>query len=148
MIKVEIWIDNDDIDLIEYIKSLSVLYNGKETSLHRLIGERMGIAEDGLFIDHKDGNCLNNLRSNLRKADRRQNAANSRSKRGGTSKYKGVSKRDKGNRWRACIWDVDHSVELGSFLDEEDAARAYDKAALAQYGEFARTNFPREDYND
>ena len=33
------------------------------------------------------------------------------------------------------------SVNLGSFTNEEDAARAYDKAAIDKYGESAIINF-------
>ncbi len=32
---------------------------------------------------------------------------------------------------------------VGYFLNEKDAAAAYDKAAIELHGEFARLNFPR-----
>ena len=52
-----------------------------------------------------------------------------------TQKFKGVSKAH--GKYRAYIW-------LGNFENPEDAARAYDKAALSMYGDFAYLNFPKE----
>ena len=93
-------------------------------------------------IDHRDHDGLNNQRSNLRPATQSQNNANQRS-RGGASSYKGVSRRDARSGWRAQLMTGNRFVHLGSFATEEDAARAYDAAALALWGQYARLNFPR-----
>lgn len=95
-------------------------------------------------IDHADHDGLNNQRSNLRPATRGQNAANSRKRDGLTSVYKGVSRCLHGRkRWQASIGgSASVRRSLGRFVSEEDAARAYDVAAVELYGEFAWLNFP------
>jgi heme oxygenase len=45
-------------------------------------------------------------------------------------------------RWRAYITVNDKYKHLGHFTNTEDAARAYDGAAITHFGEFARLNFP------
>ena len=60
------------------------------------------------------------------------------------SKYKGVHFRRDRNTWRAEIAINGRKRNLGTFKDEADAARAYDAAAYATWGEFAYLNFPAE----
>ena len=55
-----------------------------------------------------------------------------------TSRYKGVYLDKQHGKYRARI----ARTHIGLYLTEEEAARAYDRAALAEYGEFARLNFP------
>lgn len=115
--------------------------------MHRVI---LG-APDGIEVDHANGNGLDNRRENLRLATKRENARNRRQLRAKkTSRYHGVCYR---HPWRAviCAGDVDEQgrskqIYLGHFATEEEAARAYDRAAIAHFGAFATTNFPREDY--
>jgi hypothetical protein len=61
-----------------------------------------------------------------------------------TSGFKGVRKHN--NKWVARIKQDYQEKHLGSFNTVEEAARAYDVAALKTYGETAKLNFPKEDY--
>ena len=105
-------------------------------SMHALIMGQPG-------IDHVNLNGLDNRRANLRPATLSQNGANRRSAVGSTSRFKGVSWYSRYGCWTAHIMVNKHARNLGNFADEIEAARAYDVAALAAWGEYARLNFPR-----
>ncbi len=93
-------------------------------------------------VDHINGDGLDNRRENLRIAGYTGNTRNSRAKEGKKhSIYKGVYRfRDNGNYF-SSIWLSGKSKYLGTFGNEIDAAKAYDKAARENFGEFARLNF-------
>jgi group I intron endonuclease len=57
-----------------------------------------------------------------------------------TSKYVGVSFVKSRNKWRAKIFYQKKEIHLGLFVNETDAAEAYNKKALEIYGENARLN--------
>jgi hypothetical protein len=105
-------------------------------SMHRLIMN----PPEGVFVDHINGDGLDNRRENLRLVTRQQNMANSRKRHVGQSKYKGVSRARNSPKWRACIVVNKKQIHLGTFDDELDAARAYDLKAVELYGEHAFTN--------
>lgn len=108
----------------------------KQIQMHRLIvGDPPGI-----LVDHWDGNGLNNQRSNLRLANKAQNGANRGLPRNNTSGFKGVHWHKNNGNWRAIIGVNNQRVILGHFCNREDAARAYDEAAVSYFGEFALTN--------
>lgn len=91
-------------------------------------------------IDHRDNNGLNNQRENLRKANRCQNGQNRRYQIH-SSKFKGVSWCKGSKKWEAYLSNgKGKKIHLGWFVNEIDAALAYDAAALNRYGEFALTN--------
>jgi hypothetical protein len=91
-------------------------------------------------VDHRNHDGLDNQRANLRPTTASRNMANSRPRGTGASRYKGVSWT--GYRWRASIKVNGRIAHLGNFVNEEAAARAYDAAALAAWGEYAWLNFP------
>ena len=107
--------------------------------LHRLIAAFMGM--DG-HIDHRDGDGLNNTRSNLRKATRSQNQFNRRMQSNNKSGFIGVNRTDSKSSWGASIKINKVHTPLGSFRSAESAARVRDMWAKEAYGEFAALNFP------
>jgi len=112
---------------------------GKTVTMHRQI---MGFPE-GLVVDHRNLDGLDNRRSNLRLATHSQNRCNANlNKAACSSKYRGVHWAKKAKRWRAHLESQGKRIELGHFDNEIDAAKAYDKAAKKYHGEFARLNFP------
>tara|TARA_R110002020_G_scaffold50122_3_gene141981 strand:- start:201 stop:1184 length:984 start_codon:yes stop_codon:yes gene_type:complete len=115
----------------------------KYLALGRLILE----PPEGYIVDHINGDTLDNRRHNLRICTYQENAQNSRSKMRTEHGYKGISRgKSKTNPWSAYIRIKNKTRNLGSYATKEDAARAYDIAALINYGEFAYTNFPMENY--
>lgn len=112
--------------------------NRKHISLHRFIMD----APNGAEIDHINRNKLDNRRCNLRFVTREQNMANRDKRKQGTSAYKGVRFRASISKWEARIKCNRQEIYLGCFTSEIEAARAYDRAALEYFGEFARLNFP------
>ncbi len=99
---------------------------------------------DATIADHIDGDGLNNRRSNLRPASEAQNAAHARKGKNNTSGFKGVDQNGGRSSWRARILVNGKSLYLGRFSTKEEAARAYDAAALVHFGEFAILNFPHD----
>jgi hypothetical protein len=100
--------------------------SGGNRMMHRVILD----APKELFVDHINGDGLDNRRCNLRLATRSENQRNRRMTKG--KRFKGI--RRNGERW------VSH-ITLGTFDTEEAAARAYDQAAKLLFGDFARLNF-------
>lgn len=95
---------------------------------------------DGLVVDHKNGNGLDNRRSNLRLCTPTQNQWNRRKHKPTTSQFKGV-RQDKGrSSWRAQIVVHGERIHLGSFSSEREAALQYDRSARIFFGTFAMTN--------
>lgn len=94
----------------------------------------------GQEVDHVDGDGLNNQRYNLRFCTRRGNISNQSGHSNRVSKYKGVYWDKNARKWHAQIKTNGKQKYLGLFVNEIDAAKAYNKAALTAFGEFANIN--------
>jgi hypothetical protein len=119
-------------------------------AMHRLI---MG-AGPGQLVDHRDGDGLNNTRSNLRICTSLENARNksayARRKRAAGG-FLGVLFNKRARLWVATIHagppnrnGEAKKITLRCHTTAEEAARAYDSAAGYYFGEFAGLNFPEE----
>lgn len=111
----------------------------KTVYLHRFITN----APDGMVVDHKNGNGLDNRRGNLRVTIQQNNVRN-RPGSGSNTGFKGVSYSKERRKFYACIQHDGRTIGLGRYESAEEAARAYDAAAKKHYGEFAWLNFPAD----
>lgn len=102
--------------------------------MHRLIAG----AVRGELVDHRNHDGLDNRRVNLRAGTQSHNMANSRRHLDSVSKFKGVWWHKQNRKWCAEF----KGKKLGLFADEATAAKAYDKAALAHWPDYAAINFP------
>jgi hypothetical protein len=142
-------IDIDDIDIVKDIlwlgkwnKGTSSFYAStniiKEDGRRSTIDMQRMIMGDpkGMFVDHINGNTLDNRRSNLRLSTVSENSINRKKKSTNTSGYTGVHKvKDK---WVSRISTSSGRISLGTFETPQEAYAAYCKAALELHGEFAR----------
>lgn len=113
---------------------VTTIRGGRKLFLHRML---MG-AERGQEVDHINGNKLDNRRCNLRIATKRENQRNINPRSTNTTGYKGVCNRGDG-KYTAAI-KAGRNFYLGIYNTPEDAAIAYNRAALEHFGEFARLN--------
>ncbi len=110
---------------------------GKSTTLHlaRLIMN----CPKGMTVDHINHDTLDNRKCNLRICTQAENSRNTRP-RNGTSRYKGVHKLKHYDKWRVAITVNRVKYHIGYFATQEEAALAYNKAALKYHGKFAYLN--------
>ena len=126
--------------------------HGTEPITTYLHHEVLSWCPKGYVRDHINRDRLDNRSINLRLSTIRQNRTQNRAlpKRGGarTCRFIGVHQSNYTNkdgtirfynRWYAYF----RLHYLGSYSTPEEAAKAYDDAAIREYGEFAVLNFPR-----
>jgi hypothetical protein len=108
-------------------------FSDHDVALHNVINP----SPDGMVTDHKNGNTLDNRRSNLRVASHNDNMRNSKGHKSSRNPKGVVLVND---RFFARITVNGKSIHLGTFEDQVSAAHAYNKAAILHHGEFARLN--------
>jgi len=113
--------------------------NGKWRTIH-MHREILGLYDAGAKADHKDHNGLNNQRYNLRASTLSQNCANVTKRGNASSKYLGVSWNKLERKWRVRVNKEGVTEYYARFDDENEAALAYNVAAIKFHGEFANLN--------
>lgn len=130
-------IDAEDINKVKYSKwrlncngyvISTNKFDGKTTFLHRRI-----LNNTNQFVDHINGNVLDNRKQNLRLVTKSQNQMN--------VNYKGVSK-TKNDKHYAHIKIKGKAINLGVYVDEEDALYARYFAEKLLFKEY---RFPKEE---
>lgn len=131
-------VDDADYDwLSQYVWTRSAKYYARSAKLKQYMHRLLMDAPKGMVVDHINGDPLDNRRSNLRICTQRDNTRN--------SKGTGTSLDKRRGTWRAEITVNRKRYYVGTgFKTQEDAMRAYDKAARRHFGEYAKLNFPNE----
>lgn len=94
-------------------------------------------------VDHINRDKLDNRKSNLRICTASENSMNKkRDLKYKSSRFHGVHLRSDKKKWAASIRVKGRLLHIGSFSNEEEAAKAYDEKALLYFGEFCILNFP------
>ena len=114
---------------------LEVGIQGKHYAVHRVV-YFMHTGEEPDFVDHIDGNTLNNRKDNLRAATNSTNQANAKVRHDNTSGVKGVSWHKAKNKWRATITVDGKAKHLGLFESFEEAKYVRERAAEQAFGDY------------
>ena len=93
-----------------------------------------------MSVDHINHDTLDNRKVNLRLCTIQENQRNQKIRVGTSSKFKGVSWDRRLGRWQVSLRSSGKSVYLGVYINEVEAALAYNKAAQQYFGAFACLN--------
>ena len=150
--EVKAIIDDEDFDYVNKLKwhpvknfntgtmyfQAHVYKNGKRTSIsmHRYIMK----TPDGFCTDHINHNGFDNRKVNLRTCTTSQNGMNRKVSKNNTTGYKGVTFNKHSKSYKAYIKKDNKEYLIGYYKTADQAAIAYNIAAVKYFGEFARPN--------
>jgi hypothetical protein len=146
------FVDDEDFDLLNQyvwygiktqanIYAVRALYDKTTNTVRhvRMHREVIGAVGRWNLVDHINHNKLDNRKENLRIVTQQQNLCNQRKKNGCKFPYKGV-KATKSGKYSSMITHKGKGMDLGTFATIEEAAIAYNNAAIKIHGEYAHLN--------
>lgn len=121
---------------------MQINIGGYTYEVHRIIARALGVlTDDSMQIDHINGDRDDNRLFNLRQVDcKGNNQAYKKIREGSSSEYRGV--RSHRGKWQSQVTVAGKYHHIGTFTDETEAARAYDKAAIKYGFMLEALNFP------
>jgi len=140
---INVLIDTEDYEKIRHLNwciSPDGYVVSNKIRLHRLVMEQNN---PKIFVDHIDGNKLNNTKDNLKLSNLQLNGQNKTKQKNTSSKYLGVSLSHTKTRWIAVVHYQGKDYRVGSFEDEEIAAEERDLYILKHFPDSNfKLNFP------
>lgn len=136
-------VDDEDFDRVSQYKwyfndGYAMRYEkGKRIRMHRFILD----APDGVEVDHRNRNKLDQRRENLRLCTGIENKRNLGIRKDNTSGYKNVYLDRSTGHWRSAIYVNGKPIHFGSFKEKRHAAMAHAMFVKDFHGEFATSNF-------
>lgn len=144
----KVLIDDEDYEMVSSLRWRVVPKNtsgqvyfmtwheNKRIRLHRFI---LGQKNKNIFVDHINGNTLDNRKSNLRNCTQNENQRNCRKHRDNKTGLKGIYYQKEAKKYHAQIMVNSKVIYLGLFTNKEEAHAAYCEASKKYHGEFGRT---------
>jgi hypothetical protein len=132
------WNKKDDKYYVVASSTQKAQYHKHTVRMHNIIMN----CPEGMIVDHKNRNTFDNRKENLRICTTGDNLKNRTKdlKKKYSSCYKGVCFEKRRNHYIANIAVNKKNIYLGSFENEDQAAIAYNIAALKYHAEFACLN--------
>lgn len=117
---------------------IRIKISGKSYSAHRLAWLFVYGHFPSRDLDHINGVKNDNRIANLRECTMSQNQSNRRLQRNNSTGVKGTSFHKTSGKYQCRVTKNGRQIYLGLFDSLDDAKTAYNKAAEAHHGEFAR----------
>jgi len=147
-------LDDEDYEVLKFYKwhdkgngyAMRIGKCTKETpNVRHMMHREIMKAKKGEYVDHINGNKMDNRRKNLRVATNQQNAFNQGPRSTNTSGYKGVTWSESRKKYVAQITHNYKRICLGYFDCKHKAAITYNNKAKELHGEFVKLNeIPKE----
>ncbi|MFT8313202.1 MAG: AP2 domain-containing protein [Clostridium sp.] len=123
-------VNNNGYAITEFTESVNKI---KMIQMHRLINNTPA----NKITDHKNGNRLDNRKTNLRDCNYSENARNCKTPSTSSSGIAGVQYAKREKRWRARIYTDGKEISLGYYETKEEAILARMNGEQEYFGEFS-----------